>query len=286
MEDFAWTPPGLSDEEASSFLELREGIPKNARAEVIRWLIRDKYDHETVDSHEYLQFQTALRQSLGLDPVKLLRVSTVRNWLAALDDATLTALVDFRLSTSSPRPSFDPQPRNQVARIKEILASSGSSWTVGDRSGRWGLVEALPEAVFDVARAVVSQSGQASGLLSSAWTNAFGVHKRPSHAYFDAVRAVEVLSCPLISPRDRAATLGKDINVISNRPDAWVFALAGKHPVESFLETLRLLWHSQTDRHGHQDYEDVGIDEAQAAVLLATTVVGWLSQGLLKRVDE
>lgn len=30
-------------------------------------------------------------------------------------------------------------------------------------------------------------------------------------------------------------------------------------------------------------YADVTIEEAQAAVLLATTVVGWLSKGMLRR---
>lgn len=283
MDEFVWTPPGLSEDEALAFLATRRGIPENARAEVLRWLIRDLYDHQSVNLDEYLKFQTALRRPLGLLPGKSTTIGALRKWLAELDEGTLTALVDFRLSSSFPRPAFDAQPRDAVAAIKTILYSSNSSWTVGDRNGRWGLIEALPEAVINTSKAVVSQSGKASQLLNSAWTNAFGVDKRPSHAYFDAVRAVEVFSCPLISPRDRTATLGKDINVLSNKPEDWVFALSGDRSVERMLGALRLLWHSQTDRHGREDYEDVGVGEAQAAVLLATTIVGWLSQGLLKR---
>lgn len=81
--------------------------------------------------------------------------------------------------------------------------------------------------------------------------------------------------------RSRPATcgsLGKDINVLATKPEAWTFALSGDQSVERLLGAFRLLWHSQTDRHGREDYEDVGVDEAQAAVLLATAIVGWLSQ--------
>lgn len=273
-------------DQASAFLENRDGIPKHARPQIVRWLIRDKHDHEFVDLGEYLEFQTALRRPLGLLPGKISRVGTIRKWLAELDDDTITALVDFRLSRSYPRPSFDRQPRDTIDSVKQILQASGSTWTVGERHGRWGLLEALPGGVIQAAQAVVSQSGTASQLLNSAWATAFGPDKRPSHAYFDAVRAVEVFSCPLISPRDRAATLGKDINVLANKPEAWAFSLSGERSIERLLGTLRLLWHSQTDRHGREDYEDVGVDEAQAAVLLATTVVGWLSQGLLRPITD
>ena len=286
MDDFVWTPPGLSEDDAATFLATREGIPENARPQILRWLIRDKYDHESINLDEYLKFQTALRQSLGLLPRKSATTGTVREWLAGLDEGALTALVDFRLSSAYPLPSFNPKPQREVAAMKEILYSAGSSWTVGDRNDRWGLIEALPGAVLDAAQVVVSQSGKASQLLNGAWSNAFGTDKRPSHAYFDAVRAVEVFSCPLISPKDKGATLGKGISVVGNKPEAWIFALSGDQSVERLLGTLRLLWHSQTDRHGREDYADVSVDEAQAAVLLATTIVGWLSQGLLKRTSQ
>ena len=285
-DDFIWTPPGLSEDSVATFLATREGIPDNARPQILRWLIWDKYDHEHVNLDEYLKFQTALRRSLGLLSGKSTTTGIVRKWLAELDDGTLTALVDFRLSGTYPLPSFNPQPQREVAAMKEILYSGGSSWTVGDRNGRWGLIEALPRAVLAAAHVVVSQSGKASQLLNGAWANAFGTDKRPSHAYFDAVRAVEVFSCPLISPKDKDATLGKDINVVGNKPEAWVFALSGDRSVERLLGTLRLLWHSQTDRHGREDYEDVSVDESQAAVLLATAIVGWLSQGLLSRTSK
>lgn len=284
MDDFIWTPPGLSEDNVAAFLATRQGIPPSAHPQIIRWLIGDKYDHEDAGLGEYLRFQTALRRSIGLTSGKGVTVGSLRKWLAELDEDIFTALVDFRLSSANPRPSFNQTP-GEVAAMKEILCSAGSGWTVGNRNGRWGLVEALPGAVLDIAEAVASQSGKASHLLNAAWANAFGVDKHPSHAYFDAVRAVEVFSCPLISPRDKSATLGKDINVITSKPESWVFALTGDQSVERFLGTLRLLWHSQTDRHGREDYEDVSVEEAQAAVLLATTIIGWLSQGLLSRID-
>lgn len=169
MGDSIWTPPGLSKDEAAAFLVARQGIPEHARPEIVRWLIRDRYDHQAADLSEYLKFQTALRRPLGLSAARITTVGSLRNWVAELDEYTLTALIDYRLSNCLPRPSFDPRPRNAVAAIKEILKAASSSWTVGDRNGRWGLLEALPEAVIDAAQAIVSQAGKAGEPLNSAW---------------------------------------------------------------------------------------------------------------------
>ncbi len=140
---------------------------------------------------------------------------------------------------------------------------------------------------MDVVQDTLSSADKASELLRSAWESAFGVNPKPSHAYYDAVRSVEVLSCPLISPNDGNATLGKDINVLRSGANKWQFAMSGSRtssPVEHVISMMQLLWHSQTDRHGRADYEDVSLAESQAAVLLASTLVGWLSKGMLTRI--
>ncbi|MCT1438623.1 hypothetical protein [Brachybacterium paraconglomeratum] len=248
--------------------------------------MRNKYDHEYVSISEYLAFQTSMRRNLGLNPIERAPISQIRKWISELSSETLEALVDYRLSNSLPYPTYDPEPRGNVAELGTILQSGGSSWTVGNRGGRWGLVEAIPSAVINIAQSLMAPDQKASALLSEAWSYAFGIDKEPSFAYYSAVRAVEVYSCPLISPNDVAATLGKDINVLRNKPTDWKFVLDGEESVERLTSMLRMLWHSQSDRHGSADYRGVDIEQAKAAVLLATTLVGWLSQGHLKRASE
>lgn len=286
-ENYVWTPPGLDRDDTKEFLSLGEGIPVSANESIYRWITGNKYNSEGISADFLIDFQTALRVDLGLLHANYTGVGTVKDLLRDWDQKLLEYLVDFLLSRkkASLNPEYSPQ---EVTDLKEILRTAGSGWTVGTRNGRYGLREALPDGVVDTVQNVVSENAQAGSLLRSAWESAFGIHPRPSHAYFDAVRAVEVFSCPLISPRDKQATLGKDINVIRNSPHKWRFVLgdSSELPVEQVLSMMRLLWHSQTDRHGREDYVDVSADEAQAAVLLSSTLVGWFSKGMLYRVDS
>lgn len=123
-----------------------------------------------------------------------------------------------------PQRGWEP---NRIEELRALLSAAGARYTVDFVSTRYGLVERLPSGVVAVERAVVSSSARASDLLQRAWNAAYGVHPSPSYAYYDAVRAVEIFSSPLISPKDSSSTLGKDINVLRNKPEAWTFAMAG-----------------------------------------------------------
>lgn len=284
--DFVWIPPGLGESEKKTFLNLKEGIPKSANSAVYRWIVDEKSDRELVNVSFLIDFQTALRQDIGIQAARYSTASTVIDFLKKLDQIKLAYLVDFMLSEF--RAGSKPL---RVQSISKILNSAGAGWSVGTRGDRYGLLEVLPSGVVQAAEHAISLNSEAGALLNSAWDAAFGINKRPSHAYYDAVRAVEVLSTALISPNDSQATLGKDINVLRNAPDKWSFVLEGSSkvsttPVEQVLSMMQLLWHSHTDRHGRGDYADVSIPQAQAAVFLASTLVGILSQGMLVRQDS
>ncbi|MEV4601805.1 hypothetical protein AB0K15_30925 [Amycolatopsis sp. NPDC049253] len=235
-----------------------------------------------------LEFQQSIRVDLGFLAAQFTTISDAYKVFRQLSDTHLTWLVDFELSriTAIQGNSRAPQ---RVQDVEKILRDSGSSWTVKAIQGRYRLVEVLPSAVLDVVESTLSVNGKSSEMLRSAWNFAFGVNPSPSHAYFDAVRSVEILSCPLISPRDTTATLGKDISVLRTSLHKWRFAMAdskGGTSVDKVVSMMQLLWHSQTDRHGRGDYEDVSLEEAQSAVLLASTLVGWLAKGMLRRVES
>lgn len=134
---------------------------------------------------------------------------------------------------------------------------------------------------------MTTTSDMAEEKLSQAWDKAYGPDAQPTDAYVAAVRAVEILICPLVSPRSGRATLGTVIRDLRNQGGSWSFAMKhgdGADTSPKVVGVLQLLWKGQNDRHGSGDYADVSIEEAQAAVLLASTVVGWLAKGMLRRV--
>lgn len=234
----------------------------------------------------FVKFQTDSRIDLGVRSPAPQYPREVRAFLNAFSDQELTFYIDFVLSQFLVVQGRAPQ---HVSALQSILRRSGSNWTVGNRGGRYGLVERVPSGVAKAVESVMSKQDLASGKLREAWDKAYGVNPSPSHAYYDAVKAVEILSTPLISRTDQDPTLGKDINVLRTGGHKWQFVMAGsKHAtaVEHLVSVMQLLWHSQSDRHGHEDYKDVTLEEAKAAVLLASTLVGWFSQDALRRVED
>lgn len=285
-DDFQWSPPGMSGSELDDYLALSAGLPRHAMESVIDWFFKLHRNSIYMDSSRLVEFQTARRKDLGFRNPGLIERHTLAQHMRAIGEVECTYLIDFTLSKRLARPTgYD----KVVGDMKAILRQSGAGWEVVAQGGRWRLQEYLPGAILKAADEVMSAADRSSGLLRAAWEAAFGINKRPSHAYYDAVRAVEVYSCPLISPKDTDATLGKDINVLRNSGSKFNFALRGSRSVtgvDHLVGVLQLLWHSQTDRHGRADYEDVSEVEAQAAVLLAMTVTGWLSRGALSRAQD
>jgi hypothetical protein len=144
----------------------------------------------------------------------------------------------------------------------------------------------MPASVVDVVASVTSSSDRAGEKLAQAWDKAYGPEAQPTDAYVAAVRAVEILICPLVSPKSDRATLGTVIRDLRNQSSSWSFAMKhgdGIDTASDVVAVLQLLWKAQNDRHGSGEYADVTTEEAQAAVLLASTVVGWLAKGMLRR---
>lgn len=288
-ESYVWTPPGVTSTQAKEFLAIRSGLPRYIRPEIAGWIKQSANPNNLAPLNDLLRFQTVCRTNLGFVPGEYILWSTfielmIKHW----DEKILTNYIHFVLSEINVYRVEPPAIQGRAQSLEEILVNGGSSWAVGWVQGRYGLLERIPAGVVDAVEGVVTAAGHASGLLRQAWDMAFGATKNPSHAYFDAVKAVEVLSCPLFSPNDREPTLGKDINVLRNKPESFSFVMTGSKrstPVEKLLSMMELLWHSQTDRHGRGDYQDVSEAEAQAAVLLASTLVGWFSQEYVQRVS-
>lgn len=277
----SWTPLGASEDELEGFLALRNDLPPYIYESLIGWM-RSRTMSDGWARWEFLvDFQTASKTPLGVPTGRYTRFDELASFLRALAPERLANLLDYMLATMSPRGND-----GSLSALEKILATGGSSWRVGIRGGRNGLVARMPSSVVDVVAAVTSASDRAGEKLGEAWDKAYGPDAQPSDAYVAAVRAVEILICPLVAPKSDLATLGTAIRDLRNQRGSWKFAMKhgdGSETTDEVIALLQLLWKGQNDRHGSRTYADVTLEEAQAAVLLATTVVGWLSKGMLQR---
>ena len=179
-----------------------------------------------------------------------------------------------------------------LKKIDDILASSGSKWTLGfRRTDKLGLVQRVPEGVQIAADEVIRSSGEAGKTLALAWGAAFGLSPNPREAYRYAVEAVEDAAIPVLGFSEKEKpTLGQVIRKI-NGPDhnatSWTlpFQREDEHYSngQTLVAMLKTLWAGQADRHGgeHQHMTKAAIsqDAAESAILLAVPLVQWFSSG-------
>ena len=171
--------------------------------------------------------------------------------------------------------------RSAASDLESLLVSGGSAWRVAERSGHYSLERRVDEAVVGAADEAMS-SPRAGALLAAAWSSAYGRNPNPSDAYRNAIRAVETAAQPVITPKDRLATLGKMIAAMRAAPHKWSLVFSSHRDVDTVLKMFETLWKGQFDRHGTADTTipvNVSLEEAQAAVHLAATLVQWFRSG-------
>jgi len=283
-----WTPPGMSDEQKVSFLAFREGIPSGSRALVTAWLLLVLPSNKSYGEWEYaeepfLRFQSALGTEFGFKGSQYGYYSKYETELSInrLDLTYLAYFVDYVLVHTKLSEAL-------LIKLESILREARSTWKVGIQDGSTRLMVRVPVAVSEIVERITDKSGVSSTLLRKAWNKAFGTDAEPGAAYSAAVKSVEVYTGEIFSPSNRIATLGTAIRDFQAKPSKWVFKLGSPESgnLDQLLGMMKLLWHNQSDRHGSPDYQDVSREEAQAAVLLATTLVGWFDNSLVHRLEE
>lgn len=283
VTDVPWRP--LFEDEGravEAYEALTEGVPPWLQASLLGWLRQCCGERRSYDSRvELLQLiERGLRWQLDWGTVNR------GEWFGALldvaaDDAGILKLADFALAQ---RLADGPQARD----LNRVLSDAGSAWTVGERSGRTGLVRRVPQGV-QAAAEVVAGHGNAGRLLYQAWGTVYGLHPNPSEAYRLAVKAVEAAAIPVVSASNSKATLGTVIKQMEDQ-GGWSLPFDREHPksptAEVLLGMMRTLWHGQHDRHASGDPTaplSVSQVEAESAVVLAVTLVQWFVSGAVRR---
>lgn len=276
-----WRPLSRRDDE--SYDALHEGVPTWLVGSLLDFVVTQlTYKFERSSRRfpyrgKLKEVERKLRVPLDWSQDEMGALNSIRNNVADRD--YFLSLVDLLLSEVT---------KDRANEVEQHLAEGGSAWTVdlsGD--GPFRLLRRVDATVTADARAVMSTSGRAGQHLAKAWNEVYGRNPDPSAAYREAVRAVEAIAAPVISPNDPLPTLGRMIAAIKDAPSKWLVVLQPSvgDAVMMVRETMQLLWTSQLDRHGTADEKvalHVSREEAEAAVHLAVTLVHWFHSGAIK----
>lgn len=171
--------------------------------------------------------------------------------------------------------------------LRQMLSEGGSAWTVAESPLR--LERRVPDEEQQLYVTAVTPTDEASVQLQEAWAKVYGRDPDPSDAWDHAIKAVEILLHPIVSPANGKATLGTMLRDLEAKPEKWSLTLATSSTtvgaVEALTGMLRLIW-PNPDRHGSgSDSSRVPTqEEAEQVVRLAVFVAGWLRVDALQTV--
>lgn len=178
--------------------------------------------------------------------------------------------------------------------LEHILKSAGHVLRISPDGNR--LVERIDPALWDEYEQVTQPDDQASQYMQEAWALTFGRDANLSDAWGKAIKAIETLLKPIVSPKNNKATIGSMTSELRQAPGKWecklpdrIYNVNGetniKPGIEVFIDALATIGY-QPDRHGSDQPQDVDEATARSVVFLATTVVGWLRDGTLRTIDS
>lgn len=178
--------------------------------------------------------------------------------------------------------------------LEHILKSAGHVLRVSPDGNR--LVERIEPTLWNEYEWATQPDDQASQYMQEAWALAFGREPNLSDAWGRAIKAIETLLKPIVSPKNDKATIGSMASALRQSPDKWECKLPDrgyksngetnvKPGIEVFIDALATIGY-QPDRHGSDQPQDVDEATARSVLFLATTVVGWLRDGILTTIDS
>ncbi|MCV7709596.1 hypothetical protein M3C81_005495 [Micrococcus luteus] len=168
-------------------------------------------------------------------------------------------------------------------KLEILLRLSGSAWTIGEANGGKALVSRVSEGVQAAAAEAFKVEG-AGPELAKAWAALYGRSPDPVVAYTHAVKAIEHVAIPTVTPKDGKGTLGKVATALRGGKH-WYMPMTKASPEATHdlvAAMCSLLPDGHAGRHGGDKHGDVSQQDAEVAVGLAVTLVHWFSRGVVQ----
>lgn len=179
---------------------------------------------------------------------------------------------------------FDDHDDSDIVWLEQMLDAGGSVWQVAP--DRKSLIERTLEVELTALQLAAQGDDQIAADINAAWKAAWR-RQDPSanEAYTAAVKAIEGVLAPIVTPDDLIPSLGKMISALRDKPEKWDTRFRGVETVEALVAMLDEVWRSQ-HRHGGGSGVPNTLDEARDAVSITVAVVGLCRRGFLERLDE
>lgn len=279
-------------ERAKDYDALHDGVPPWIARSLLTWVsyqidYHDQYTPRATEEH-LRELERVLRHPLDWGSGERSASGSLRALFAADGEIFLSA-TDHLLANLSH--VYDDEEERARGELATILREAGSVWEVtwhGDRHHPFLSRRVLPEAE-GVFNAAIAPGDRAADYLRQSWERAFGRDANPDGAYRDAVRALEAVLKPTVSPDNTAATLGTIIRDIRAKPSKFAVRLEPTvgNPVEIFASEFQMLWTAELDRHGTDDETkplNVSIEQARDAAVRAAALIQVVRSGGFWRV--
>lgn len=274
MSEERWQPPIKTGREGV----LIEGFPPPLRESLLPW-VRERVGaaKQNFNLNRLVSFQAESGVDLGFRNGYGVWGQTVSIRLRAADDVDFVLLISWLLWQTGRYASPGEE-------LDGLLDRGSSKWRVF-RSGEHGqLTERVPAGTAHALEEAMASRTAAGRELEQAYVQAFGVNPSPSDAYANAVVAVEIAAFQVMPLNVAEPTLANLFSVLEAENAAWQLILrdSEKAPgAKAVAAMLRTLWRGHDSRHGSRDYKDTSIEQARAAVLLASTLVWWFENGVV-----
>lgn len=275
-----WTPVLPTGREEALIETFPAFMREPLYGEILRAWPRDISSYTSAyETKRLVIFQAAMRTDLGYAEGHL-GEGSLKKVMAHMTDEVFTNFLDFLLYGDSRW--LDAQ------KVEGTLMLSGSAWTVLYLEDKRRLGRRVPEPVRDAAVSVLGSKSVAANHLNAAWIAAYGVSPNPSSAFASAVKAAEAAALSVIPVNMPEPTLANVFSLLESDNPQWRLIFRDSQKAQGahvLAGMLRTLWRGHRDRHATSDrLEQVTQAEAEAAVLLAVTLVGWFESGVVTGV--
>ncbi len=259
-------------ERHEAFFVLRAGVSPALLPSLLDW-VQDQYIQSQYTGSVYIDALRRLERRLDRT-----LPDTVHELVAAFRGSPTFLLdaIDVALTTSADS--------DEATELSGVLYEARSVYAVGvDESGDYELQFRQPPELTATVEAATGSSGSASRHLRQAWSNAFGREPEPTAACDEAVRAIEAVAAPVVSPKDQLPTLGKMIAAMRDAPHKWTTDSNASDNINAVIAMMDLVWKGYR-RHG--DPEQPAEATAATAQMLAQTaalLVHWFQSEHIRR---
>ena len=167
--------------------------------------------------------------------------------------------------------------------LERFLVKARSEYCVGhDENGDYEIQLRQSQEMTALIETEANQPGRAAEHLRNAWSKCFGRSPDTNEACIEAVKAIEVVAKPVVSPNNSITTLGTLHRDMKADLSKWETDSEFNGSVETILSMMEMVWKGHL-RHGDESVpSEVSQEAAEMTVQTAVLLVSWFRSGRIR----